>query len=67
MGAEVSNAAGCVIQKIDSTSKPHYTVKMDKPRWHFRFENFERALGGLAEAVARQQSGELKVERAAGN
>ncbi len=32
---------------------------MDKLRWHFRFENFERAFSGLAEAVKRQTNGEL--------
>ena len=48
-----------MILKIASATRPRYTVEMNKPRWHFRFENFERALGGLAEAVARQQSGEL--------
>ena len=32
---------------------------MDKPRWHFRFENFERAFGGLAEAVELHARGEL--------
>ena len=48
-----------MILKIASATRPRYTAKMDKPRWHYRFENFERAFGGLAEAVARQQRGEL--------